>query len=74
MILHTLKNIKIIFLAVLLNNFSVDDSFSNPVVLCRGENAVYKFIETILKEYNSCKKFMIVHFNQNLIMSEESEN
>ena len=73
MILHTLKNIKIIFLAVLLNNFSVDDTFSNPVVLCRGENTVYKFIEAILKEHNSCKKFMKVHFNQNLIMSEESE-
>ena len=34
----------------------VDDNFSKPIVLYRGKNAVYKFIETILKEYDYCKK------------------
>ena len=29
----------------------VDDRFSKPVSVYRGENAAYKFIEAILKEY-----------------------
>ena len=29
----------------------VDDRFSKPVAVYRGENAAYKFIEAILKEY-----------------------
>ena len=31
----------------------VDDKFSKPVVLYRGKNAVNRFIETILKEYEA---------------------
>ena len=34
----------------------VDDKFSKPVVLYRGENATDKFIEAILQEYEYCKK------------------
>ena len=34
----------------------VDDEFTKPIVVFRGENAAYKFIEAILKEY--CKKVM----------------
>ena len=34
----------------------VDDKFSKPIVVYRGKNAVYKFIDTILKEYDCCKK------------------
>ena len=34
----------------------VDDKFSKQVVLYRGKNAVYKFIDAILKEYDYCKK------------------
>ena len=34
----------------------VDDKFTNRVVGFRGKNAAYKFIETILKEYEYCKK------------------
>ena len=34
----------------------IDDKFSKPVVLYRGKNAVNKFIEAILKEYDYCKK------------------
>ena len=29
----------------------VDDEFTKPIVVFRGENAAYKFIEAILKEY-----------------------
>ena len=43
------------------------------MVVFRGENAAYKFIETIPKEYEYCKKVMKKHFNKNLIMSKEEE-
>ena len=49
----------------------VDDKFSNSIVLFRGENAAYKFIKAIFKEYECCKKVIKKHFNKNLIMSEE---
>ena len=41
------------------------------MVVFRGENAAYEFIETIFKEYQYCKKEK--HFNKDLIMSEEEE-
>ena len=69
--LHTLKNMKIIFLAVLL--VCIDDKFSKPVVLDRGENTVYKFIEAIFKEYDYYKRVIEKYFNKNLVMSAEDE-
>ena len=51
----------------------VDDKFTKSIVVFRGENASYKFIEAILKEYEYCKKLMKKRFNKNLIMSEEDE-
>ena len=51
----------------------VDDNFGKTVVLYRGENVVYKFIEVILKEYNYWKTVMNEHFNKDLIMSVENE-
>ena len=50
----------------------VDDKFTKAIVVFRGENAAYKFIEAI-KEYQYCKKVMNKHFNKNLIMIEEEE-
>ena len=50
-----------------------DNKFSKKVVLYRRKNAVYRFIEASLKEYNYCKKIIKKHFNKNLIMSEEDE-
>ena len=44
----------------------VYNNFSKPIV-------VYRFIETILKEYEYCKKVMKKHFNKNLIMTEKEE-
>ena len=38
-----------------------------------GNNAAYKFIEAIIKEFEHCKKVMKKHFKRNLIMSEEEE-
>ena len=39
----------------------IDNKFSKKVVLYRGRNAVYKFIKSILSEYNYCKNN---HFNK----------
>ena len=64
----TQKNIKITFKVV-----SVDDRFSKPIVVYRGENAAFKFIEAILKEYEYCKKVVKKYFKKNLIMTEEEE-
>ena len=46
---------------------------SKPTVVFRGENAAFKFIEAILKEYECCKKVAKKHFNKNLIMTEKEE-
>ena len=51
----------------------VDDRFSKPILVYRGKNAAYKFIEAILKEYEYCKKVMKKNFNKNLIMTEEEQ-
>ena len=51
----------------------VDDKFNEPVVLYRGENAVYKFINAILKEYDHCREVTKNHFNKNFVMSPKDE-
>ena len=51
----------------------VDDKFSKPIALYRGKNAVNKFIETILAEYDYCRGVIKKHFNKNLVMSEKDE-
>ena len=50
-----------------------DNKFSKGVVLYRGKNAAYKFIEAILEECKYCRKVIKKHFNKNLIMSAEEE-
>ena len=40
----------------------IDDKFTKPIVVFRGESAAYEFIRAILKEYEYCKKIMIKHF------------
>ena len=50
-----------------------DNNFSKKVVIYRGKNVVYKFIEAILEEYDYCQKMMKKHFSKNLIMSTEEE-
>ena len=51
----------------------VDDKFSKPTVVFRGENAAYKFIVGILKKYEYRKKVMKKRFNNKLIMTEVKE-
>ena len=52
----------------------IDDRFSKPIVVYRGENAAYKFIKAILEERKYCKKIIKDQFNKNLIMTEEEEH
>ena len=74
MVLHILKkNQNHIPFSFAYKVVYVDDDFGKSVVLYRGENVVYKFIEAILKKYNYCKKGINEHFNKNLIMSVEDE-
>ena len=49
----------------------VNDKFSKDVVLYKGKNAVFIFIQCIFKEYNYCKEIRKKHFNKNLVMSAE---
>ena len=49
----------------------IDDRFTKPIVVYRGENAAYEFIKAIFKEYKYCRKIINKHFNENLIMNEE---
>ena len=41
----------------------VDDKFSIPIVLYKGENTAYKSIPAIFEEYEYCKKVMYKQFN-----------
>ena len=34
----------------------IDDRFTKPTIIYRGENTAHKFIKSILKEYKYCKK------------------
>ena len=34
----------------------IDDRFTNPILVYRGENAAYEFLKALLKEYKYCKK------------------
>ena len=47
----------------------IDDRFTKPIVVYRGENAAYEFIKAILIEYKYCKEAMNKRFNKNLIMN-----
>ena len=51
----------------------VDNKFSKAIIVYRGENAAYKFIEAIIKEYEYCTKIMEKLFNKNLIISEDEQ-
>ena len=42
----------------------VDDKFTGPIVVFRGENAAYEFIKAILKEHEYCKKIMKKHLTK----------
>ena len=51
----------------------IDNKFSKKVVLYRGKNAVYNFIEAILSEYSYYRGLIKKHFNKNLMSTEVEE-
>ena len=53
------------------NVVCVDNKLGKKVVLYRGKDVVYRFIKSILSEYNYCRKVTRKYFNKNLIMSAE---
>ena len=50
-----------------------DDKASKPVKVYKGKNAVYRFLEEMLKEVEQCKKVVKTKFNKPLIMTDEDE-
>ena len=50
-----------------------DDKYSKYTRIYRGENAVYKFMEKMLKEVKYCKAVIKKHFNKPLVMTEVDE-
>ena len=64
---HTQKNTKTTFLAVLLIKLFVliINSVKN-LFFTEEKNALYRFIEAVLNEYDYCKKMIKKHFNKNL--------
>ena len=50
-----------------------NDKYSKPVKVYRGKNAVYRFLEEMLKEVEHCKKVVKTKFNKPLIKTDEDE-
>ena len=47
-----------------------DDKYSKYARIYRGENAVYKFLEKMLEEFEYCISVIKKHFNKPLVMTE----
>ena len=50
-----------------------DDKYSKPIQTYQGENAIYKFMEKMLKEVEHCKAVVKKRFNKPLVMTEDDE-
>ena len=51
-----------------------DDKYSKPLIMYRGEKAVYEFMEQMLKEVKYCKNVMKKEFNKPLKMTKKDED
>ena len=59
----TKKDIKITFLVVFAYKLiCANDEFTKPIVVFSVENAAYKFIEAIFKEFENYQKVVKKHF------------
>ena len=71
---HTLKNTRNTFLAVLpIKVFVLMIDLVSQLFFTGEKNAISRFIEAILEEYGYCKKVIKKHFNKNLVISAEDE-
>ena len=50
-----------------------DDKYSKDICIYSGENAVYKFMESMLEEAEYCKSVIKKHFNKPLVMTKVDE-
>ena len=50
-----------------------DDKYSEPIQTYRGEDAVYKIMEEMLKEVEYCKAVIKERFNKSLVMTDNDE-
>ena len=72
--LHLLKNIKYIFLAVFLIKLRVlIIILASQLFFTQNKNAVYRFIKPILEEYYYHKNVIKRCFDKNLVMSAKDE-
>ena len=51
----------------------VDDKCSKPFKSFLGEDAVYNFVTSMIKESNYCSDVMKKHFNKELVMIEKDD-
>ena len=64
------QNIKNMLLVVIYL-VCVNDKFSNPFKSYLGEDAVYNFISSMIKESKYCSDVMKKHFNKELVMAKK---
>ncbi|WAR04325.1 hypothetical protein MAR_019694 [Mya arenaria] len=50
-----------------------DDKYSKPAKVYLGINAIYRFIQDMLKEEKYCAKMMDNHFNKEMVITPEQE-
>ena len=68
-----IKSILTVDLVINLFVNCYDDKYSKPLIMYRGEKAVYKFVEQMLKEVKYCKNVMKKEFNKPLKMTKKDE-
>ena len=74
MINHTQKPIRLMKTAAMDIRLYVAMMISTQSLLrCIGKDAVYRFLEEMLKEVEHCKKVVKTKFNKPLIMTDEDE-
>ena len=58
-----------------INLVCIDDKFRKPFKTYLGEDAVYNFINSLIKESKYCSGVIKKHFNKELVMTkEDNEN
>ena len=72
---YTNKYINIMLAVMDINLVCTDDKFRKPFKTYLGEDAVYNFINSLIKESKYCSGVLKKHFNKELVMTkEDNEN